>query len=276
MIPASLRRSPMPRALRVVTADQYPCVATLPLLLPPATNNAPRRPLPLSRAQGKALAGGATFACLLMLKHLFLSLAPLYFVYLLRHYCIERGTALHLIPQDGGGSDVPVGSVVLSGDGDSEGKTSARGMPGERQPGPPSASRSKEEAGVAAQLRGEHAARLSWKRLASQGSVVLCVFLSALGPLCVSDGWAREACLRMLNQLAVRLFPFGRFVFPFGRFSVIVRDVNCFRPRGYMFLFGSLVFPFEGLCYRSGDQCPRPEAYVSRFGVLSQRPCGIF
>ncbi|CAN0592159.1 unnamed protein product, partial [Ectocarpus sp. 12 AP-2014] len=37
--------------------------------------------------QGRVLSGGATFACLLMLKHLFLALAPLYFVYLLRSYC---------------------------------------------------------------------------------------------------------------------------------------------------------------------------------------------
>lgn len=37
--------------------------------------------------QGRVLLGGMAFASLLMLKHLFLSLAPIYFVYLFRSYC---------------------------------------------------------------------------------------------------------------------------------------------------------------------------------------------
>ncbi|CAM9362372.1 unnamed protein product [Scytosiphon promiscuus] len=110
--------------------------------------------------QGRVLSGGATFACLLMLKHLFLTLAPLYFVYLLRSYCYRS-------------------TVCTSSSGSSSAPHVAT-------------------------------ARLSLKRLASLGSAVLCVFGSALGPLCVSDGWTTEACLRQLGQLGVRLFPFGR------------------------------------------------------------------
>lgn len=54
--------------------------------------------------------------------------------------------------------------------------------------------------------------RLSVKRLTALGSVVLCVFGSALGPLCVSAGWTKDACATQLIQLGVRLFPFGRRV----------------------------------------------------------------
>lgn len=152
------------------------------------------------------LAGGATFACLLMLKHLFLSLAPLYFVYLLRHYCFERGT-----PAGTKATFVKsYHSSGLRGGGDSKGNVSALGVHADRQPEPHSDSRSQGEAAEAAQLQGEQAGRFSLKRLASLGAVVVCVFLSALGPQCVSAGWTKEACLRQLNQLAVRLFPFGR------------------------------------------------------------------
>lgn len=45
--------------------------------------------LPLLPLQHRELVGGVLFACLLMFKHLFLSLAPAYFVYLLRHYCFS-------------------------------------------------------------------------------------------------------------------------------------------------------------------------------------------
>ncbi len=37
--------------------------------------------------EGHDLLGGLLFAVLLNMKHLFACLGPLYFVYLLRHYC---------------------------------------------------------------------------------------------------------------------------------------------------------------------------------------------
>lgn len=38
-------------------------------------------------AEGRDLAGGFAFAVLICSKHLFMVAAPVYFVYLLRHYC---------------------------------------------------------------------------------------------------------------------------------------------------------------------------------------------
>ncbi len=38
-------------------------------------------------AEGRDLAGAATFTVLVTMKHLFACLGPLYAVYLLRHYC---------------------------------------------------------------------------------------------------------------------------------------------------------------------------------------------
>lgn len=161
------------------------------------------------------LLGGATFACLLMLKHLFLALAPLYFVYLLRSYChccrCESAQARpdDAIAHDGGGVSV---------DKHSKGKkipqTPSPG--GDSDPQQASTSSGPRALEDAVQHGGTRTARtmmrISWTRLLSLGSVVMCVFGSALGPLCVSDGLTKEACLKQLGQLGVRLFPFGRRV----------------------------------------------------------------
>lgn len=48
---------------------------------------------PYRCAQKQDLAAGATFAVLVLMKHLFAYVAPLYFVYLLRHYCFVPSTA---------------------------------------------------------------------------------------------------------------------------------------------------------------------------------------
>ncbi len=141
--------------------------------------------------QGRVLLGGATFACLLMLKHLFLSLAPLYFVYLLRSYCYCLRAGLN--------GKRACGGVASGGSGGSEGDHLSPGQAREQ---------------VHDELREERpAARqllLCWRRLASLGGVVLCVFGAALGPVCASDGWTKEACLRQMGQVGGRLFPFGR------------------------------------------------------------------
>lgn len=57
--------------------------------------------------EGRDLIGGFTFAVLLCFKHLFAVAAPVYFVYLFRHYC--RGGLLK-----GFGRLVLMGSVVLA------------------------------------------------------------------------------------------------------------------------------------------------------------------
>lgn len=46
-----------------------------------------------SAAQGRCLQGAFFFAVLLNLKHLFLYIAPAYFVYLLKHYCYHDNSA---------------------------------------------------------------------------------------------------------------------------------------------------------------------------------------
>lgn len=46
--------------------------------------------LTLARKQSTNLLGGLMFAALLCLKHIFLYLAPAYFVYLLRAYCLSQ------------------------------------------------------------------------------------------------------------------------------------------------------------------------------------------
>ncbi|CBJ33171.1 Dolichyl-P-Glc:Glc1Man9GlcNAc2-PP-dolichyl glucosyltransferase ALG8, family GT57 [Ectocarpus siliculosus] len=153
--------------------------------------------------QGRVLSGGATFAGLLMLKHLFLALAPLYFVYLLRSYCCGA-SAQQLSKGVGGSGDVRRGGESSVGEAS---QPPERGDRKDLQRAVPSVSHEQVQA-----VSREDAplARLSWKRLASLGSAVLFVFGSVLGPLCVSDGWTKDACLKQLGQLGVRLFPFGR------------------------------------------------------------------
>ncbi|CAM9151826.1 unnamed protein product, partial [Ectocarpus fasciculatus] len=155
--------------------------------------------------QGRVLSGGATFACLLMLKHLFLALAPLYFVYLLRSYCCGA-SAQQLSKGVGGSGDVGRGGGSSVGEAS---RTPRRGDRKNPQRAVPSVSH---EQARAVSREEAPSVRLSWKRLASLGSAVLFVFGSVLGPLCVSDGWTKDACLKQLGQLGVRLFPFGRRV----------------------------------------------------------------
>ncbi|CAM9120050.1 unnamed protein product [Discosporangium mesarthrocarpum] len=135
--------------------------------------------------------GGMVFAALLMLKHLFLALAPLYFIYLLRKYCYM-----------GSGGYMGSGSYI----GRHTGSPGGGPMAGARE-------------------HGGFFPSLLWRRLLALGSVVLAVFALALVPLCLSgsggggegDPWgatdmgsAADRCRTQLGQIAVRLFPFGR------------------------------------------------------------------
>lgn len=52
--------------------------------------------LVLMQKQSTMLGGGLLFAVLLCFKHIFLYLAPAYFVYLLRAYCLSRGSMFHI------------------------------------------------------------------------------------------------------------------------------------------------------------------------------------
>lgn len=52
--------------------------------------------LVLARKQSTTLLSGLTFAALLCLKHIYLYLAPAYFVYLLRVYCVSQKSILHI------------------------------------------------------------------------------------------------------------------------------------------------------------------------------------
>ena len=157
--------------------------------------------------------GAAAFASLLMLKHLFLSLAPLYFVFLLRGYCCDMTRVTNASSSSRGRR--------ISKESDGLGETSQGSETNpSRLPGAPPPSRvvGAERSGSA--RRPEEVSRprgiggksvvLFFRRLAALGTVVLVVFGAALGPLCVSEGWTGGACARQLGQLAVRLFPFGR------------------------------------------------------------------
>ena len=61
--------------------------------------------------EGHDLAGGVLFAVLLNMKHLFACLAPVYFVYLLRHHC-RRALSHALIGVAGPETCNPVSPVL--------------------------------------------------------------------------------------------------------------------------------------------------------------------
>lgn len=141
--------------------------------------------------------GGATFSCLLMLKHLFLALAPLFFVYLLRGYCCCRSPDL--------------ASVEI--DPRSDPQTDPRFDP-QRDPRNDSRNDPRDEdikrGGVMGSSRLLGLERLSLEKVAALGGVVVGVFGVVLGPLCFSDGFSIAGCERQMVQLGRRLFPFGR------------------------------------------------------------------
>ena len=63
-------------------------IASLSLSLSPLTHSHPHTHI----LQGRCLEAAFLFAVLLNLKHIFLYMAPAYFVYLLKHYCFAAQT----------------------------------------------------------------------------------------------------------------------------------------------------------------------------------------
>lgn len=63
--------------------------------------------------QSTLLVGGLLFAVLLCFKHIFLYLAPAYFVYLLRAYCLNKESIFHI--RYGNSFKLAIGLVVLFG-----------------------------------------------------------------------------------------------------------------------------------------------------------------
>ena len=69
--------------------------------------------LALARKQSTTLLSGLTFAALLCFKHIYLYLAPAYFVYLLRVYCISQKSILRI--RLGNCAKLAVGLLVIFG-----------------------------------------------------------------------------------------------------------------------------------------------------------------
>ena len=69
--------------------------------------------LVLVRKQSTTLLSGLTFAVLLCFKHIYLYLAPAYFIYLLRVYCLSQKSMLRI--QLGNCAKLAVGLLVIFG-----------------------------------------------------------------------------------------------------------------------------------------------------------------
>ena len=116
------------------------------------------------------LLGGACFACLLVLKHLYVFAAPLYFVYLLNGFCFGRGA---------------------------------------RQLAIASPSRADSSGGKAPAADGGRVFFFTFTtRLVNLGVVVIVVILLPLLPILHDRGSAHDP-IEQLQQIFVRLFPFG-------------------------------------------------------------------
>lgn len=69
--------------------------------------------LAFTRKQSTILLGGFFFAALLCFKHIYLYLAPAYFVYLLRSYCLGQKSVLHI--RFGNSLKIAIGLVTIFG-----------------------------------------------------------------------------------------------------------------------------------------------------------------
>ncbi|KAG5188221.1 ALG6, ALG8 glycosyltransferase family-domain-containing protein [Tribonema minus] len=128
--------------------------------------------------QGRQVASGLVFAALLMMKHLYACLAPLYFVYLLKGYCLGA--------HDAAARNVTVGVTAAVTD------ATAR-------------------TGTMPAVRSKRPVLRFLQRLMLLGGGVVSIFAVSLGSICWEGGPLSGAqCLQQMRQLASRLFPFGR------------------------------------------------------------------
>jgi len=130
--------------------------------------------------KGNDLGAALAFATLLMFKHIFFYCAPLFVVYLLRHYCFE-----------------PDFSQVEA--------TSDRNSNGSPGSSPATAASSPEPM----EERLIMARRFNFFKFIKLASVVLIVVACGLGPFLVFRGEGRSI-VDVLQQMLSRLFPFGR------------------------------------------------------------------
>ena len=84
----SLFPPPLPSPPSFSYATFFPTLP-FPLLLPSSPPHLFLLLFPILQPQGRCLEGAFLFAVLLNFKHLFLYIAPAYFVYLLKHYCFH-------------------------------------------------------------------------------------------------------------------------------------------------------------------------------------------
>ena len=90
-LPSSLPPYFLPLSPPLLLSLTPPFFPTLPfpLLLPSSPPHLFLLLFPILQPQGRCLEGAFLFAVLLNFKHLFLYIAPAYFVYLLKHYCFH-------------------------------------------------------------------------------------------------------------------------------------------------------------------------------------------
>ncbi len=143
------------------------------------------------------LLAAATFAALLALKHLYLTLAPLYFVYLLRRHCfvvvsnyVVGGGKNELNGYGNVKDNINNNRSVISGDNNKYKNNSGQN-----------------------EMTTMVVLRFSWRRLLVLGMVTLLCFLGPFVPFLIQDNPA-GAVVGQIQQILKRLFPFGRGVSP--------------------------------------------------------------
>ncbi|KAL6046572.1 glycosyl transferase, partial [Balamuthia mandrillaris] len=124
--------------------------------------------------KGQVLWGAAYFAMLLNLKHIYMYMAPVYFVYLLRNYCF-------ISPPPSASSHLPTAENVV------------------RAGQPPQLPQLQQT--VSLQRKQKGFSGFQFGRFSQLGGVVLSVFALSFGPFIY---------LKQIPQVLSRLFPFGR------------------------------------------------------------------